>query len=102
MNSKYRHTNGRGKNRAVQDTDATNSIYLRDKGACVYCGERGQVIDHVIPFSKGGVNTLKNLVLCCSKCNYKKKNKIIEPFTTMGIYHLMMCGQDMSWVDKLK
>lgn len=35
-------------------------------------------IDHVIPKSKGGQNTLKNLVPCCCKCNSKKSDNLLS------------------------
>lgn len=31
-------------------------------------------IDHYIPLSKGGLHTISNLVVTCSKCNLKKHN----------------------------
>jgi len=35
-------------------------------------------IDHVIPRSKGGKETLNNLKLSCLKCNKEKGNEIID------------------------
>ena len=37
-------------------------------------------LDHVIPKSKGGPNTWKNLVTCCGECNVKKGDKDINIF----------------------
>ncbi len=34
-------------------------------------------IDHVYPKSKGGKNTLENLVPCCNICNTKKSDKLL-------------------------
>ncbi len=51
----------------------------RDGHACVYCGSKKNLtIDHIIPKSKGGDNTWKNLVTCCSPCNLKKGDKSLE------------------------
>ena len=33
-------------------------------------------IDHVIPLSKNGPNTLENIVVCCYKCNKEKGAKL--------------------------
>jgi 5-methylcytosine-specific restriction endonuclease McrA len=45
----------------------------------VYCGSKKNLtIDHVIPRSKGGMNTWDNLVTCCSSCNLRKGNKSVE------------------------
>lgn len=50
--------------------------------ACHYCravapGTDMQV-DHVVPMSKGGDHDVSNLVVCCSKCNKSKKDKLPE------------------------
>ncbi|MGL5922118.1 HNH endonuclease [Chroococcidiopsis sp.] len=39
---------------------------------CVYCGELATSIDHFIPLSKGGTDTLSNLVPACCRCNGRK------------------------------
>jgi 5-methylcytosine-specific restriction endonuclease McrA len=62
-------------------------IYLRDGGACVYCGApvrgvmdpiNGRGFDHVIPRVKGGRHTASNLVVCCHACNAKKSIYLID------------------------
>ena len=51
-------------------------IFKRDKYECGYCGSKKNLtIDHIIPRSKGGENTWKNLVTCCNRCNNLKDNK---------------------------
>ena len=37
-------------------------------------------LDHVIPKSKGGPNSWKNLVTCCGSCNVKKGDKKVDVF----------------------
>ena len=40
---------------------------------CAYCGsEDNLTIDHVVPRSKGGHNTVENMVCCCHECNQDK------------------------------
>lgn len=54
-----------------------NMVWKRDEGKCVECGSNEFLeFDHIVPFSKGGANTVRNLQLLCSKCNKKKSNKI--------------------------
>jgi 5-methylcytosine-specific restriction endonuclease McrA len=54
-------------------------IYVRDNHQCVYCGSKKSLtIDHVIPRSKGGLNTWINMVTSCFSCNVKKGDKSLE------------------------
>jgi len=58
------------------------NVYLRDKFTCQYCTERFKLkeltFDHVVPVSKGGRTTWKNIVTCCVKCNTKKGDLTLE------------------------
>jgi len=57
------------------------NIFKRDGYHCLYCGDKDRdklTIDHVIPKSKGGKNTWKNLATCCRSCNVEKDNKTLE------------------------
>ena len=48
-------------------------ILARDDYQCVYCGARQDLIlDHFIPYSKGGATHPDNLVTCCVSCNDSK------------------------------
>lgn len=52
-------------------------VWRRDGGRCVKCGsQRGLEFDHVIPFSKGGSNTARNIQLLCESCNRTKRDTI--------------------------
>jgi len=54
--------------------------YMRLKllysGMCAYCNERpANSIDHVTPLSKGGSNTIGNILPVCTYCNSSKGSK---------------------------
>lgn len=55
------------------------SIYIRDKGRCQYCGLKvkkiDSTIDHVTPRSRGGKTIWTNVVTSCFDCNQKKRAK---------------------------
>jgi hypothetical protein len=54
-----------------------NDVWNQDQMKCVKCGSQTNLhFDHIIPFSRGGGNTLKNIQILCSVCNLKKSNKI--------------------------
>jgi len=54
-----------------------HEVWRRDGGRCVDCGERELLeFDHVIPLSKGGSNTARNIELRCQECNRKKGARI--------------------------
>lgn len=64
-------------------------VYKRDNGLCYICSEQIDVllewphpksysIDHIVPLSKGGDNTLDNVASTHLRCNLSKFTKIIE------------------------
>ena len=48
------------------------------KGVCYFCEQKFSkeqlTMDHVIPISRGGRSTKKNIVVSCKQCNSLKKN----------------------------
>jgi hypothetical protein len=52
-------------------------VWQRDGGRCVECFARERLcFDHIVPFSKGGGNSVRNLQLLCEPCNLSKSNRI--------------------------
>ena len=54
-----------------------DKVWNRDGGQCVECGSNEDLeFDHIIPHSKGGANTYRNIQLLCEPCNREKSAKI--------------------------
>jgi hypothetical protein len=52
-------------------------VWQRDGGRCVECSTRERLcFDHIVPFSRGGGNSVRNLQLLCEGCNLSKSNRI--------------------------
>lgn len=52
-------------------------VWQRDGGRCVECATREKLcFDHIVPFSRGGSNSVRNLQLLCELCNLSKGNRI--------------------------
>jgi len=57
--------------------DVKREVWRRDRGQCSDCGSREKLeFHHIIPFSKGGSDTARNIELLCMSCNRKKSNNI--------------------------
>jgi hypothetical protein len=53
--------------------DVKIAVAARDGGRCRQCGSTTDLhFDHVIPWSKGGANTVTNIQLLCGPCNRRK------------------------------
>ena len=50
-----------------------HEVWRRDQGRCVECGSQERLeFDHIIPLSKGGSNTARNIELRCESHNRTK------------------------------
>ncbi len=56
---------------------------------CWYCGRDLNVdhstLDHLIPRSKGGPNSIENYVVACHTCNRRKRNRMLTGLTVSRI-----------------
>ena len=61
-------------------------LFARDGYKCQYCGRHKSMLrgrefltrDHIVPISRGGLNTWQNVVTACSPCNNKKGSHMLE------------------------
>lgn len=52
-------------------------VFIRDGGKCVQCGSDYPLhYDHILPYSKGGGNTVENIQILCGPCNIRKSDNI--------------------------
>ena len=55
------------------------NVFLRDKFACQYCGDKNNLtFDHLLPKSRGGITDWENVVTACSSCNVRKGGKLYK------------------------
>ncbi len=54
-------------------------LFRRDRLLCLYCGEShndgGLTRDHVLPVSRGGLDSWSNVVSACRRCNSRKADR---------------------------
>lgn len=82
-----KHRNARALRRArklaapVVERVALSVVYARDKGICSLCHERvpraEASIDHIIPLTKGGEHSYRNVALAHLRCNSSKHNNVV-------------------------
>ena len=67
----------RGRRERLPD-EVRAAVWHRDEGRCVRCGAEQELqFDHVIPFSRGGGNTVENIQVLCGPCNRAKGDSIV-------------------------
>lgn len=57
------------------------ALVVRYDGCCAYCGVRGKLtVDHRVPLSRGGSNSIDNILPACASCNRSKGARTEEEF----------------------
>jgi 5-methylcytosine-specific restriction endonuclease McrA len=63
--------------------EQTWDLYINQRASCGYCGVHipfwGPLshLDHMIPLSKGGLNSIANMVWACASCDEDKSNWLL-------------------------
>lgn len=78
-------------------------LFARDHHTCAYCGkvfsESKLTRDHIIPVSRGGVDTWMNVVTACERDNHRKDSRLLQevgmellfaPYTPNRAEHLIL------------
>lgn len=59
-------------------------LFRRDRNLCAYCGQTFSYHqlsrDHIVPTSRGGVDTWMNCVTACRTCNQAKANLFVDDY----------------------
>ena len=68
---------------------------------CAYCGKEGTLeFDHVVPLSKGGGLTRKNIIPACKSCNSRKYTSDMEVwFRKQDYFTPDQLDKIKSWID---
>jgi 5-methylcytosine-specific restriction endonuclease McrA len=77
----HRHRRARGRQRSARVPKRLHRMVLAaDRHRCVACGERARLqVDHIEPWSLGGLTCLWNLAVLCQGCNRVKSNYWVAP-----------------------
>lgn len=85
-----------GRKRFHEHNHFRDIVLERDGYKCAWCERTLDLhIDHIIPVSKGGQNTLDNMQILCSTCNHLKANYIITRDEGLALIK-----EHKRWVDR--
>jgi len=81
---KLRHLEPSQRFRKSKSKGWRKEAYRRAHGLCWYCGHRVKLrdfrLDHQEPFSLGGADSKRNLVVSCHRCDLMKGALTVEAF----------------------
>lgn len=65
-----------------------SEVKAKPSVACYYCSKKISSkkihFDHIVPLSRGGEHSVRNLCVACPRCNLSKHNKPLELWITVG------------------
>lgn len=66
----------------VEPSFSGSKLFKRDRFTCAYCGEvfrdKDLTVEHILPQSRGGVDSWEGCVSACSSCNLRKSDRLPE------------------------
>lgn len=62
---------------AKHEPYSPKEMYERDFHMCMYCFDKANTLDHVVPLSNGGSDMADNIVAACKSCNSSKGSKTL-------------------------
>ena len=78
------HLNNRSymlKGKPHHTADEWDAKKLQYNNKCAYCGAVGKLTkDHILPVTRGGSDTIDNIIPACWPCNQRKKAQLVEYF----------------------
>lgn len=84
--------------RATVARISRRAVFARDRHRCQYCGSsRHLTVDHVVPRSKGGLDSWDNLVTSCASCNRRKGDRAPD-LVGLRLSHKPRAPEPMSFV----
>lgn len=94
------------KGRKIYSKERREMIYTKYNGRCALCGRKIKIedmtLDHIVPLSMGGAESMENLQATCQPCNQFKSNSLPEDFidrlTVVFMYQMEQKHKsDLSW-----
>lgn len=76
-------------------------VLERDNFTCVYCGNPGIQVDHILPWIWSGNDSEENLVASCQDCNAIASDKIFPSFQDKKEY-ILVVRSSVRWKKKFK